>query len=301
VTISGTGACTAGRASDLALGFGPSHLALAFGSLAIIVTGRCNHHLVPRPPLAGPGRTGSPGSHRATRAAGRSALEVWRRERRARWRRLVLVGAVALAALAAMVAWVGASGHMLNLHGPTWPLAVTAVTGTVAAVALWPRSDPSRWARGAAGELVTAAMLESLPRRKWIVLHDLALPGSRANIDHLVIGPTGVWVVDTKAYRSRITVRRRRVLVAGAPMRTAAVRWESAVVSGLLGVGARPVIAMHANGLPRRGRRVDGVRVLPAARLVRRLRRGQHLWPRLRPRDVRQLGQRAEKSLERTW
>jgi Nuclease-related domain len=133
------------------------------------------------------------------------------------------------------------------------------------------------------------------------VLHDLALPGSRANIDHLVIGPTGVWVVDTKAYRARVSPRWHQVLVAGEPMRTAAVRWQAQVVSGLLGVAARPVIAMHANGLPRRGRRVDGVRVLPAAQLVPRLRRGQHLWPRLRHNRVREFGERAERSLKRSW
>jgi hypothetical protein len=184
---------------------------------------------------------------------------------------------------------------------PPWPLLALAAAATGAAVFVWPRSDPSRWARGAAGEIVTAALLESLSRKRWVVLHDLALPGSRANVDHLVIGPTGVWVVDTKAYRGRVVARRRQVLVAGAPMRTAAVCWEAQVVSRLLGVNARPVVAVHARGLPRRGRRVSGVRVLPAGRLLRRLRRGQHLWPRLGRRGVRELGQLAEQSLTRAW
>lgn len=31
-----------------------------------------------------------------------------------------------------------------------------------------------------------------------IVLHDLRVPGSRASIDHVVIAPSGVWVVDSK-------------------------------------------------------------------------------------------------------
>ena len=212
-----------------------------------------------------------------------------------------LIGVLALASVAAIFAWFALSLGVVRVGGPAWPLLMVAGAGTVACVLFWPRSDPSRWARGAAGEAVTAAILESLPRRRWVVLHDLALPGSRANVDHLVIGPTGVWVVDTKAYRARITVRWRQVLVAGVPLRTAPVRWEAEVVSELLGVGARPVIAMHANGLPRRGRRIDGVRVLPAAQLVRRLRRGRRLWPRLRPRNVLELGERAEKSLTRPW
>ena len=73
--------------------------------------------------------------------------------------------------------------------------------------------------------------LERLPGRQWVVLHDLALPGSRANVDHLVIGPTGVWVVDTKAYRARLDVRWRSVLVGSVPLSTAAVRWEAERVS----------------------------------------------------------------------
>jgi hypothetical protein len=36
------------------------------------------------------------------------------------------------------------------------------------------------------------------------VLHDLAVPGSRANIDHMVIGPGGVFVIDSKQYRGRL-------------------------------------------------------------------------------------------------
>jgi hypothetical protein len=31
-----------------------------------------------------------------------------------------------------------------------------------------------------------------------IVLHDLRVPGSRANIDHVVVAPSGVWVVDSE-------------------------------------------------------------------------------------------------------
>ncbi len=208
---------------------------------------------------------------------------------------------MAVAGLLSIAAWVAASLGLIELSGPPWPLAVLGLGAACAAVCAWPRSDPSRWARGAAGEVVTAAILESLPRRRWVVLHDLAVPGSRANVDHLVIGPTGVWVIDTKAYRARVTARRRQVLVAGAPMRTEAVGWEAEVVSGLLGVPARPVIAMHARGLPRRGRRVGGVRVLPAAQLVRRLCRGQYFWPRVGRRGVRELGQLAEQSMKRSW
>jgi hypothetical protein len=43
-----------------------------------------------------------------------------------------------------------------------------------------------------------------LERQGWVVLHDLAIPGSRTNLDHLVIGPGGVFVIDSKQYRRRL-------------------------------------------------------------------------------------------------
>ncbi|GHE29472.1 hypothetical protein GCM10017673_35090 [Streptosporangium violaceochromogenes] len=54
------------------------------------------------------------------------------------------------------------------------------------------------WRKGALGERRTARMPRPLARRGYTILHDRAIPGSRANVDHLVIGGAGVFVVDTK-------------------------------------------------------------------------------------------------------
>jgi hypothetical protein len=35
------------------------------------------------------------------------------------------------------------------------------------------------------------------------VLHDRRIPGTRANIDHIAVTPTGVYVIDAKKYRGR--------------------------------------------------------------------------------------------------
>ena len=66
---------------------------------------------------------------------------------------------------------------------PAWP-------GLAAAAVAWllrPRSSPetSAWRQGAAGERRTARLLVGLERHGWVVLHDLAVPGSAANLDHL--------------------------------------------------------------------------------------------------------------------
>ncbi|NLT06076.1 MAG: NERD domain-containing protein [Solirubrobacterales bacterium] len=67
------------------------------------------------------------------------------------------------------------------------------------------------WLTGAVGEEMVAATLDAQCRDGVTVMHDRARPRSRANIDHLVIAPTGVWVVDTKRYPGR-RVRVRRPL-----------------------------------------------------------------------------------------
>ena len=89
-----------------------------------------------------------------------------------------------------------------------------AAAGRAVAVAVgWglrfrPSPDAVAWRRGAAGERRTARLLAPLERHGWAILHDLAVPGSRANLDHLVIGPGGVFVIDSKQYRGRLQLDR---------------------------------------------------------------------------------------------
>jgi hypothetical protein len=66
---------------------------------------------------------------------------------------------------------------------------LSLLVGGVAAVAAgWglrfqPSSDTVAWRRGAVGERRTARLLGRLERQGWVVLHDLAVPQSRANLD----------------------------------------------------------------------------------------------------------------------
>ena len=54
----------------------------------------------------------------------------------------------------------------------------------------------SRWAEGAEGEKSTAAALDALRNKGFVTRHDL--PKNRGNFDHVVVGPTGVFLVDSK-------------------------------------------------------------------------------------------------------
>jgi hypothetical protein len=64
------------------------------------------------------------------------------------------------------------------------------------------------FATGGRGEQMLA---QSLARRcpEVPLLHDRRLlRGGRANIDHLAVAASGVWVIDTKRYRGKIEVRK---------------------------------------------------------------------------------------------
>ena len=94
--------------------------------------------------------------------------------------------------------------------------------------------DADAYEHGAAAEEATARALAELSAQEWRVFHDVRWPGRRfANIDHVVIGPQGIFVIDTKAWTGHLDVRagvlrqngrRRMKAVANASAAAAAVR-----------------------------------------------------------------------------
>jgi hypothetical protein len=70
-----------------------------------------------------------------------------------------------------------------------------------------PKQSTQAWAQGAEGEARLAAYLERELAGMAILLHDRRIPGSRANIDHVAVGPSGVWVIDAKRYTGRVERR----------------------------------------------------------------------------------------------
>jgi hypothetical protein len=69
-----------------------------------------------------------------------------------------------------------------------------------------PRSTTS-WAKGASGEARLGAFLERELTGTAIVLHDRRVPNSKANIDHIAVAPSGIWVIDAKSYRGKVERR----------------------------------------------------------------------------------------------
>lgn len=76
--------------------------------------------------------------------------------------------------------------------------------GVILALQDAPQHERS-WSSGADGEeLVEEALKKRCP--DVAVLHDRRIPGSRANIDHIAIAASGVWVIDTKRYKGKVEV-----------------------------------------------------------------------------------------------
>jgi hypothetical protein len=209
--------------------------------------------------------------------AGGSAQAQWRRMRAAEW-----------AAWARTLPWrlaatlgIGAgSGFLGNLLAPRLGLVVGGLAVLVAGWGLRFQPSPGAiaWRRGAAGERRTARLLGPLERHGWAILHDLAVPGSRANLDHLVIGPGGVFVIDSKQYRGRLQLDPFGRLWHGRyPLAPAldAVSFEADQAAQILtdpDVVVVPIVAVHGAQVPWGKVVANGVPVLPARRLPSMLR-----------------------------
>jgi Nuclease-related domain len=212
----------------------------------------------PTPP-AGP-VTGSLGS------PGRSALAAYR------WHR-----AEELAAWTRSLAWraplVAAAGLTVQVLATQAGLPHDGLVGlAVAALVGWrlrfrPSEQARTWQRGAQGERRTARLLDRLTRDGFVVFHDLAVPGSPANVDHLVIGPTGVFVIDSKQWTGSVHqgadglawhnhYRLDRTLET--------VRWEAETLGRLLGTRIHPLLCVHSAHVHGGGLHAQGVAIAPA-------------------------------------
>jgi Nuclease-related domain len=243
-------------------------------------------------PAAGPAEvTGSLGS------PGRSALAAYRRRRAEE----LAVWARSLAWRAPLVTAAGLAAQVLSIQaglpqGGLVGLALAALVGW--RLRFRPSEQARTWQRGAQGECHTARLLDRLTRDGFVVFHDLAMPGSPANVDHLVIGPGGVFVVDSKQWTGDVQQGADGLVWHNHyPLdRTLeTVRWEAEMIGRLLGTRIHALLCVHGADVHGGGLHAQGVAIVPAHLL-----RGalgfervlsdadvQHLattaWSRLRP------------------
>ena len=149
------------------------------------------------------------------------------------------------------------------------------------------------WERGAIGEERMGRRLIDLPDT-FRVLHDRRIPGTRANIDHIAVGPTGVWVIDAKRYVGKrpslrvdggiLRPRTESLRIGGRDGRNLVHGVQSQVerVTGILGVAPPPVhgvLCFLDADWPLVGGSfiVDGIHVLWPRLLIKRMTQRQAL------------------------
>lgn len=117
-----------------------------------------------------------------------------------------------------------------------------------------------RWSRGAVGEEVVGDVLAELEATgRWHAVHDIS--SGRGNVDHVLVGPPGVFTIETKSHRGRVDEVERRML----NQAWAQKKW----LERSTGLTAQPLLVFSLAWVERPGRRERGVTVL-SARLLRR-------------------------------
>jgi hypothetical protein len=135
------------------------------------------------------------------------------------------------------------------------------------------------WLEGvAADERAMAAQLAVLPP-SYSVIHDLRVPGSKGNIDHVVIGPGGAFVVMTRRFDGQLSYHDGQLWAGDASLRGdfESARVEAQLLTQSLGTAVVPVIGYLGAGLPQGApSALDGVLVCAADTLVKVVSRGSH-------------------------
>lgn len=138
-----------------------------------------------------------------------------------------------------------ALGYLIRAALPV-PALSTSVTGllflalavAVAAAANYSRDRLRNYLKGARGEEAVARALDRLPA-DWQVFHGVALAdaplstGGGADIDHVVVAPHAIFVIETKNWSGAITATHNTLLCDGQPPDRDPLEQAKAAASGL--------------------------------------------------------------------
>lgn len=176
--------------------------------------------------------------------------------------RPVLIACAALLAMA--TAWT-----VFGLRGmPLLLVELVAVGAMLAGDRLY-SAQADRWLRGAAGERAVGAVLAQLEDEGWRALHDISL--GRGNVDHVLVGPGGIFTIETKSHPGRIGIDRID------PKMLKQAYAEKKLLENVTGLNVQPLLvfsrAYLVGHVPAKR---QGVTILPARML-------QHYFSRRRP------------------
>lgn len=131
------------------------------------------------------------------------------------------------------------------------------------------------WIAGGEAEVLVGRELHRLAEHGFYVFHDVQLPRA-GNVDHVALGPQGIFAVETKSHRGTVTSEGRELLLNGRIPERDAVKqsWRGSYrVGEIVGHRVTPIL-VFTNAFVQGRVFVRGVRVLPAKRLVAEVLKG---------------------------
>src|SRR5271166_6165691 len=110
--------------------------------------------------------------------------------RRLRMRTLVALGVLAVAT--------ALLGRTFGLHDARFLASEVALLASMFVISRYVLPLVERHDIGAAGEEHVGGLLDELADQRWRVIHDASL--GRGNVDHILIGPGGLFTIETKSH-----------------------------------------------------------------------------------------------------
>jgi hypothetical protein len=179
---------------------------------------------------------------------------------RATVRRLSMRTLVTLGALAVATALLG---RAFGLHDKRFLASEVALLVSMFVISRYVLPLVERRDRGASGEEQVGGILDHMSDRGWRVIHDASL--GRGNVDHILIGPPGIFTIETKSHPGPVRVAR----IHGETLRQAQAQRRA--IERVTGLEVEPLVVFSRAWVDRPLARRKGVRVLPARMLLRYL------------------------------
>jgi Nuclease-related domain len=171
---------------------------------------------------------------------------------RLRMRTLVALGVLAVAT--------ALLGRLFGLHDARFLVAELALLASMFVISRYVLPLVERRDRGARGEEHVGELLDELTQTSWRVIHDASL--GRGNVDHIAIGPAGVFTVETKSHPGPVHVRRMHGSV------IAQAQAQRKAIERVTGLEVQPLVVFSRAWVDRPMARRKGVRVVPARMLL---------------------------------
>jgi hypothetical protein len=172
--------------------------------------------------------------------------------RRLRMRTLVALGVLAVAT--------ALLGKVFGLHDLRFLGSEVGLLASMFVILRYVLPLVERHDRGATGEEQVGGVLDGLAGDGWHVIHDASL--GHGNVDHILIGPAGVFTVETKSHPGPVRVAR----VHGATLSQAQAQRKA--IERVTGERVEPLLVFSRAWVDKPLARRKGVRVAPARMLA---------------------------------